>query len=171
MEVTLASTVSANKNLDEDANTNTELLKHSCRVLLLYLMPRTTSRNGKSISIVDDQTLSIAAVTAATRYQARVELDRSSILRKVIAEKIKSGASALRPFRLVSVEAVCALVLTSRCSLSLLRAVPPSMFLMSFNRYGEQKQLSFEAMKSGRLDMNKITLVGCKFLPQFAYYF
>ena len=95
MEVTLASTVSANKNLDEDANTNTELLKHSCRVLLLYLMPRTTSRNGKSISIVDDQTLSIAAVTAATRYQARVELDRSSILRKVIAEKIESGASAL----------------------------------------------------------------------------
>ena len=38
MEVTLASTVSANKNLDEDANTNTELLKHSCHVLLPYLM-------------------------------------------------------------------------------------------------------------------------------------
>ena len=94
MEVTLASTVSANKNLDEDANTNTELLKHSCCVLLLYLMPRTTSRNGKSVS-VDDQTLSIAAVTAATRYQARVKLDGSSMLRKVIAEKIESGASAL----------------------------------------------------------------------------
>ena len=67
MEVTLASTVSANKNLDEDANTNTELLKHSCHVLLLYLMPRTTSRNGKSVS-VDDQTLNIATVTAATWY-------------------------------------------------------------------------------------------------------
>ena len=60
MEVTLASTVvvSANTNFDEDANTNTELLKHSCRVLLLYLMPHTTSRNGKSVS-VDDQMLSI----------------------------------------------------------------------------------------------------------------
>ena len=126
--------MSANKNLDEDANTNTGLLKHSCRVLLPYLMPRTTSRNGKSVS-VDDQMLSIAAVTAATRYQAHVELDGSSMLHKVIAEKIESSASALRPFQLVSVEAVCALVLT--CSLSLLRAVPPSMFLMSFNRYGE----------------------------------
>ena len=94
MEVTLASTMSANKNLDEDANTNTELLKHSCRVLLLYLMPRTTSRNGKSVS-VDDQMLSIAAITAATWYQDRVELDGSSMLHKVIAEKIESGASVL----------------------------------------------------------------------------
>ena len=94
MEVTLASTVSANKNLDEDANTNTGLLKHSCRVLLPYLMHHTTSRNGKSVSI-DNQTLSIAVVTAATRYQARVELDRSSMLRKVIAEKIESSASVL----------------------------------------------------------------------------
>ena len=97
--------MSANTNFDEDANTNTELLKHSCRVLLPYLMHRTTSRNGKSVS-VDDQMLSIAAVTAATRYQARVELDGSSMLRKVIAEKIESGASVLRPFQLVSVEAV-----------------------------------------------------------------
>ena len=94
MEVTLASTVSANKNLDEDANTNTELLKHSCHVLLPYLMHHTTSRNGKSVSI-DNQTLSIAVVTAATWYQARVELDGSSMLRKVIAEKIESGASVL----------------------------------------------------------------------------
>ena len=73
---------------------NTELLKHSCRVLLPYPMPRTTSRNGKSVSI-GNQTLSIAAVTAATQYQARVELDGSSILCKVIAEKIESGASVL----------------------------------------------------------------------------
>ena len=71
-------------------------------------MPRTTSRNGKSVS-VDGRTLSIAAVTAATRYQARVELDGSSMLHKVIAEKIESGASALRPFQLISVEAVCAI--------------------------------------------------------------
>ena len=63
--------MSANTNFDEDVNTNTELPKHSCRVLLLYLMPRTTSRNGKSVS-VNDQTLSIAVVTAATRYQAHV---------------------------------------------------------------------------------------------------
>ena len=39
--------------------------------------------------------LSIAVVTAATWYQARVELDGSSMLRKVIAEKIESGASVL----------------------------------------------------------------------------
>ena len=86
--------MSANTNLDEHVNTNTELLKHSCRVLLPYPMPRTTSRNGKSVS-VDDQMLSIAAVTAATRYQAHVELDGSSMLHKVIAEKIEGGASVL----------------------------------------------------------------------------
>ena len=89
--------------------------------------------------------MSIAAVTAATRYQARHELDGSSMLRKVIAKKIESGASALRPFRLVSVEAVCAVVLT--CSLSLLRAVPFKYVLMSFNGYGERKTVFIELLK------------------------
>lgn len=56
-------------------------------------------RSGASIS-VDGQTLSIAAVTAAARYGAKIELDSSPRLkekiaksRKVITDKVESGTS------------------------------------------------------------------------------
>jgi phenylalanine ammonia-lyase len=56
-------------------------------------------RNGMPV-IVDGQTLSIAAVTAAARYHASVNLDRSSTIkervfksRSIISEKVESGAS------------------------------------------------------------------------------
>lgn len=57
------------------------------------------SRSGHSV-VVDGQTLSIAAVTAAARYNAAVDLDDSSTIRehvlmsrKVIADKVESGTS------------------------------------------------------------------------------
>jgi phenylalanine ammonia-lyase len=57
------------------------------------------SRNGKSVK-VDGHTLSIAAVTAAARYNAVVDLDQSPLTkeqvaksRAVIASKVESGAS------------------------------------------------------------------------------
>ncbi|KAF9464991.1 L-Aspartase-like protein [Collybia nuda] len=56
-------------------------------------------KSGASVT-VDGQTLSIAAVTAAARYGAKVELDASPKLkekvaksRKVIADKVESGTS------------------------------------------------------------------------------
>jgi len=56
-------------------------------------------KNGMPV-IVDGQTLSIAAVTAAARYHASVNLDRSSTIkervfksRSIISEKVESGAS------------------------------------------------------------------------------
>ena len=57
------------------------------------------ARNGKVVNI-DGQTLSIAAVVAAARYQAAVQLDNSSHIqerlhksRAVIASKVSNGAS------------------------------------------------------------------------------
>lgn len=56
-------------------------------------------RSGASVT-VDGQTLSIAAVTAAARYGAKIELDGSPKLkeklaksRKVITDKVESGTS------------------------------------------------------------------------------
>jgi phenylalanine ammonia-lyase len=56
-------------------------------------------RNGKTVK-VDGQTLSIAAVAAAARYHAKVELDDSPTTRarlaksrKVITDKVESGTS------------------------------------------------------------------------------
>jgi len=56
-------------------------------------------RNGKAVK-VDGQTLSIAAVAAAARYHAQVELDDSPTARerlaksrKVITDKVESGTS------------------------------------------------------------------------------
>ena len=57
------------------------------------------SRTGKSVKI-DGHTLSIAAITAAARYNSSVELDASpaavarvSKSRKVIVDKVSTGAS------------------------------------------------------------------------------
>lgn len=59
----------------------------------------TLLRNGKSVT-VDGQNLSIAAVTAASRYHASVTLDESPQIksritssRKVIADKVANGTS------------------------------------------------------------------------------
>jgi phenylalanine ammonia-lyase len=56
-------------------------------------------RNGKAVR-ADGRTLSIAAVAAAARYHAEVELDdtpmaraRLAKSRKVITDKVESGAS------------------------------------------------------------------------------
>jgi len=70
----------------------------------LYFSSHTTSyslyyRNGKPV-VVDGQTLSIAAVTAASRYGASVKLDDSPSIknqiaksRKVISDKVDAGLS------------------------------------------------------------------------------
>ena len=69
--------------------------------LTIYLMYAyfDLTRNGKPV-LVDGQTLSIAAVTAASRYHASVFLDESPVLkakisqsRKVMADKVDAGLS------------------------------------------------------------------------------
>ena len=64
-----------------------------------FLCLTTPSRSGKSV-VVDGQSLSIAAVTAAARYNAQVEIDPSPAVadrvgrsRDVIAQKVAAGTS------------------------------------------------------------------------------
>jgi phenylalanine ammonia-lyase len=68
-------------------------------VVVLFQTDRQPYRSGKAV-VVDGHTLSIAAVTAAARYNASVTLDDShdikdSVLksRRVIEDKMKSDTS------------------------------------------------------------------------------
>ena len=76
-----------------------ELQVSSYLTYLIFAYFKNSTRNGKPV-LVDGQTLSIAAVTAASRYHASVSLDESPVLkakiaksRKVMADKVDAGLS------------------------------------------------------------------------------